>query len=192
MAGKGGGGAWKVAYADFVTAMMAFFLVMWIVGQDQQVRRSVSDYFSDPMGAPSSDSPKKPSRTGALADYMSTGFVPLEEKVAMGSGRRAHSQLQNASPATKLVNDWISNNEDVSKYWKKQAQDHRESARWNKEVRSDKKTIEDVAIRKLTIQMREEFERDIPQKADGVYRELLRKVLGNVNWTELAQDMMER
>jgi Membrane MotB of proton-channel complex MotA/MotB len=30
------GGAWKVAYADFVTAMMAFFLVMWIVGQSRQ------------------------------------------------------------------------------------------------------------------------------------------------------------
>jgi chemotaxis protein MotB len=34
MAG-GGGGAWKVAYADFVTAMMAFFLVMWIVAREQ-------------------------------------------------------------------------------------------------------------------------------------------------------------
>ena len=48
MAGKHHGGAWKVAYADFVTAMMAFFLVMWICGQDQKVRRSVSDYFSEP------------------------------------------------------------------------------------------------------------------------------------------------
>ena len=38
MAGKGGG-AWKVAYADFVTAMMAFFLVMWIVGQDKPVKQ---------------------------------------------------------------------------------------------------------------------------------------------------------
>ena len=36
MAGKGGG-AWKVAYADFVTAMMAFFLVMWITAQSKQV-----------------------------------------------------------------------------------------------------------------------------------------------------------
>jgi flagellar motor protein MotB len=37
MAG-GGGGAWKVAYADFVTAMMAFFMVMWLVSQDQKVK----------------------------------------------------------------------------------------------------------------------------------------------------------
>ena len=49
MAGKGGG-AWKVAYADFVTAMMAFFLVMWIVGQDKPVKQAVAQYFEDPLG----------------------------------------------------------------------------------------------------------------------------------------------
>jgi len=43
------GGAWKVAYADFVTAMMAFFLVMWIVGQSQDMRKSVASYFRDPV-----------------------------------------------------------------------------------------------------------------------------------------------
>jgi chemotaxis protein MotB len=42
------GGAWKVAYADFVTAMMAFFLVMWIVGQSAQVRAAVAGYFRHP------------------------------------------------------------------------------------------------------------------------------------------------
>jgi chemotaxis protein MotB len=42
------GGAWKVAYADFVTAMMAFFLVMWLVGQSPQVRQAVAHYFRDP------------------------------------------------------------------------------------------------------------------------------------------------
>ena len=42
------GGAWKVAYADFVTAMMAFFLVMWLVGQGPQVRNAVAAYFRDP------------------------------------------------------------------------------------------------------------------------------------------------
>ena len=42
------GGAWKVAFADFMTALMAFFLVMWIVGQDQTVRTAVASYFRDP------------------------------------------------------------------------------------------------------------------------------------------------
>ncbi len=48
--GHGGhhGGAWKVAYADFVTAMMALFIVLWIVGQSDAVKQAVSAYFKDP------------------------------------------------------------------------------------------------------------------------------------------------
>jgi chemotaxis protein MotB len=50
--GHGGhhGGAWKVAYADFVTAMMALFIVLWIVGQSKTVRDAVAAYFKDPSG----------------------------------------------------------------------------------------------------------------------------------------------
>ena len=42
------GGAWKVAYADFVTAMMAFFLVMWLAAQDSRIRTAVAGYFQEP------------------------------------------------------------------------------------------------------------------------------------------------
>jgi chemotaxis protein MotB len=42
------GGAWKVAYADFVTAMMAFFMVMWLVGQSKSVKEGIGGYFRDP------------------------------------------------------------------------------------------------------------------------------------------------
>lgn len=52
---KGGhahhGGAWKVAYADFVTAMMAFFLVMWLLGTDEETKSSIADYFNNPASA---------------------------------------------------------------------------------------------------------------------------------------------
>jgi chemotaxis protein MotB len=44
------GGSWKVAYADFVTAMMAFFLVMWIMSMDQGVKDLVQGYFQNPVG----------------------------------------------------------------------------------------------------------------------------------------------
>lgn len=44
------GGAWKVAYADFVTAMMALFIVLWILGQDKEVIENVAGYFRDPLG----------------------------------------------------------------------------------------------------------------------------------------------
>ncbi|CAM2826987.1 flagellar motor protein MotB [Rariglobus hedericola] len=50
MAGKGG--AWKVAYADFVTAMMALFMVLWISSQDQKILVATSRYFQNPFNSP--------------------------------------------------------------------------------------------------------------------------------------------
>jgi chemotaxis protein MotB len=44
------GGAWKVAYADFVTALMALFIVLWLLNQSQAVRKAVAGYFNDPKG----------------------------------------------------------------------------------------------------------------------------------------------
>ena len=137
MAGKGGG-AWKVAYADFVTAMMAFFLVMWICGQDQKVRRSVSDYFSDPMGSPEdSGSSKKPAATGSPYESINSGSVPLEERVAMGQGRRSFGQKRKNSPATKLVADYLQEDNATFSYWQKQAANQRESALWSKGVKEN-------------------------------------------------------
>jgi chemotaxis protein MotB len=50
--GHGGhhGGAWKVAYADFVTAMMSLFIVLWLMNTSQKVRQAVAGYFNDPRG----------------------------------------------------------------------------------------------------------------------------------------------
>lgn len=44
------GGSWKVAYADFVTAMMAFFMVLWIMGLSDDNKASIQGYFNDPAG----------------------------------------------------------------------------------------------------------------------------------------------
>jgi chemotaxis protein MotB len=51
--GHGGhhGGAWKVAYADFVTAMMALFIVLWLLSSSKKVQEAVGGYFRDPMGS---------------------------------------------------------------------------------------------------------------------------------------------
>jgi chemotaxis protein MotB len=80
MAGKGGG-AWKVAYADFVTAMMAFFLVMWITSQNDEVKKAIGGYFQDPWGnsgeptSPSLHTPVGVSGEAPFADIPS-GIMP--------------------------------------------------------------------------------------------------------------------
>jgi chemotaxis protein MotB len=52
-AGHGGhhGGAWKVAYADFVTAMMALFIVLWLLSSSEKIKEAVGGYFRDPNGS---------------------------------------------------------------------------------------------------------------------------------------------
>ncbi len=74
------GGAWKVAYADFVTAMMAFFLVMWIVAQSDNVKQAVSAYFNDPVGF------KKTLQAAALngtgPSILKNGVLPTNRKQA--------------------------------------------------------------------------------------------------------------
>ncbi len=50
--GHGGhhGGAWKVAYADFVTAMMALFIVLWLLNTSEDTQKTIGGYFLDPLG----------------------------------------------------------------------------------------------------------------------------------------------
>src|ERR1019366_6231417 len=71
--GHGGhhGGAWKVAYADFVTAMMALFIVLWLMGSSTKVKKAVSGYFNDPKG------------TGQLMGTLMTGTGPDQAMAKM-------------------------------------------------------------------------------------------------------------
>ncbi len=65
------GGAWKVAYADFVTAMMAFFLVMWLLGSDEETKAAVANYFNNPTSA-------------LRPDLQSKEAMPLGDKTGAG------------------------------------------------------------------------------------------------------------
>lgn len=54
------GGAWKVAYADFVTAMMALFIVLWLLNQSPKIQAAVGGYFRDPNGTAAKPATDKP------------------------------------------------------------------------------------------------------------------------------------
>ena len=86
--GHGGGhhgGAWKVAYADFVTAMMAFFLVMWLVGTTTKVEKgAIAEYFKNPS--------------------MQAGHSMVPSQ-SMGPGGQANSMVQMAEITTPTKGD---------------------------------------------------------------------------------------
>ena len=101
--GHGGhhGGAWKVAYADFVTAMMAFFLLLWLLGAtDEKQRRGIADYFaptlidtrskgisgSGLLGGESILSNNKTGPRAAAATIASVGVPPPVQATGPASG----------------------------------------------------------------------------------------------------------
>jgi chemotaxis protein MotB len=87
------GGAWKVAYADFVTAMMAFFLVMWLAAQDSRIREAVAGYFQEPGLLPHerSNSVMASGRGGidangvAVVDRKPTGMLEAEQRALLAA-----------------------------------------------------------------------------------------------------------
>jgi chemotaxis protein MotB len=91
------GGAWKVAYADFVTAMMALFIVLWLLNSSVQVRKAISSYFQDPSG------------TGSHSGSASTG---TGESVSVGLNdmEKLKDKLEQAmkkSPEFEKLKDYV-------------------------------------------------------------------------------------
>jgi chemotaxis protein MotB len=74
------GGAWKVAYADFVTAMMALFIVLWLLNSSIQVRKAVSAYFQDPSGT-GDHSGSAAAGTGEMLSVNKDNMTELKEKL---------------------------------------------------------------------------------------------------------------
>ncbi len=81
------GGSWKVAFADFMTAMMAFFLVMWICGLNQKIKESVAGYFQDPIG---------------FMQAVNSGKSPFKVPGAPGSGKKDQKSATNGGEKQRL------------------------------------------------------------------------------------------
>ena len=79
------GGAWKVAYADFVTALMALFIVLWMMNSGTKVKQSVQGYFRDPKGYTH--------RLGAGAGNTGEG-LPVDKKNVRGVQNQIESALR--------------------------------------------------------------------------------------------------
>src|SRR5215216_2365647 len=92
VAGGHHGGAWKVAYADFVTAMMSFFLVMWIVGQNQDVRKGIAGYFRDPAAYTGGKGVLPGARRGATGEQLEAA-----PNVESTTAKQAEASLQKAA-----------------------------------------------------------------------------------------------
>ncbi|MGA3182337.1 MAG: flagellar motor protein MotB [Verrucomicrobiota bacterium] len=111
MANKGHhGGAWKVAYADFVTAMMALFIVLWLSSQDQRIKEAVERAFRNPFSSITKDSTGLIPSTNTLALKSSTGNFDSASVVELNFLRRMNQDFMKS-----LQSDFQEQDEDTIK-----------------------------------------------------------------------------
>src|SRR5437660_503959 len=96
------GGAWKVAYADFVTAMMSLFIVLWLMNSSEQVKKAVAGYFNDPRGTANLMGTTM-SGTGAATEVKSEGLEALKAKLEQENGVRANQVTQVRGYADQML-----------------------------------------------------------------------------------------
>lgn len=84
ISGHGGhhGGAWKVAYADFVTAMMALFMVLWLLNSSQETQKAIGGYFTDPEGNGKMIGSDMAGAGGDAINLAAKDMEQLKEKIA--------------------------------------------------------------------------------------------------------------
>src|SRR5689334_18571922 len=87
------GGAWKVAYADFVTAMMALFLVLWLTSQDSRIKEAVERAFRNPFSAVNKESMGIIPNKDATASYKQQGNFDSVSAVEMETMRHITEDL---------------------------------------------------------------------------------------------------
>jgi len=96
------GGAWKVAYADFVTTMMALFIVLWIVGQSESVKQAIAAYFKNPGVFKEGQAPSVlPSGSGLLPGEIVEAPPPTKAEADEGDKIQEEKKLQEAAGRIK-------------------------------------------------------------------------------------------
>ena len=94
------GGAWKVAYADFVTAMMSLFIVLWLMNSSEKIKQAVAGYFNDPKGTGALMGTTM-SGTGETVSVASNDMLRLKEKLEQEI--RAKKDLEKLSKQIEIT-----------------------------------------------------------------------------------------
>src|SRR5271165_4006104 len=98
--GQHHGGAWKVAYADFVTAMMALFIVLWLLNTSEDTQKLIGGYFADPTGK-GKDAGTGMQGSGQTVNLKKDDMAKLKEKIQ--AALKAMPQLEAVKNQVRLT-----------------------------------------------------------------------------------------
>jgi chemotaxis protein MotB len=183
MAGKGGG-AWKVAYADFVTAMMAFFMVMWLIAQDQKAKEAVAKYFNDPSGFRPIGLSRDPSASGSIFQETNPGNTPDAE-------RALHQRDGTSEFETSVARDWVNANPERHARLLALAKDIKAQSQDAEPVRQKILSKEQHARVQLARRVRQELHTEISSVEQPTARQMLEVAESSVNWDLVANELLE-
>jgi chemotaxis protein MotB len=101
--GHGGhhGGAWKVAYADFVTAMMSLFIVLWLMNSSEKIKKAVAGYFNDPKGTSTLMGTTVSGTGETVTAAATTSMEQLKERIEQGI--KARKDLEKLSKQIEMT-----------------------------------------------------------------------------------------
>jgi flagellar motor protein MotB len=192
MAGKGGG-AWKVAYADFATAMMAFFLVMWLISQDQKIKESIAHYFQGPVGINVLGESSRQKESGGLFFSEVHGTVPNQTHRTAGRSIDLLRDFHKDENATMVVAEWLLEEPNHYQRWHQSAGKAIEEAKKLPTVQDGVSGVEDAARRLLARQMKDEMlaltKRSV---TDPVLLDLMETTMYQIDWEAIADECIER
>lgn len=183
MAGKGGG-AWKVAYADFVTAMMAFFMVMWLIAQDQKAKDAVAKYFNEPSGFKPIGLSHNPSASGSIFQETNAGNTPDAE-------RALHQRDGTSEFETSVARDWIKASPERHARLLVLAKEIKVHSQDAEPVRQKILTKEQHARVQLSRNIRQEWHTEISSVEQPTARQMLEVAESSVNWDLVAHELLE-
>ena len=175
---KGGhghhGGAWKIAYADFVTAMMAFFLLMWLLGSTTKGDlRGIADYFNTPLQVAMSGG----SGSGDSSSVLRGGGEDLTRTV--GQVKRGSDDAQRKTYTVKaMAADMQKVADEEAKLIKKRIE---QSLERNPRLRDVKNQVKmDVTADGLRIQIVDDKNRPMFDSGSTVVKPYMRELLGEI------------
>lgn len=176
------GGAWKIAYADFVTAMMAFFLLMWLLGSTSEGDlKGISEFFNTPMkvammgGSGAGDATSVIKGGGenlskSAGQQMRGGNPDKEISVADARKKVEKEDRKNLKELKAKIEDAISKSKDISKY-------------------KDQIKL-DITVEGLRIQITDEKNRPMFDSGSAIVKPYMKEIL--VKITELLNEVNYR
>lgn len=132
----------------------------------------------------------KPGKRGSTFDDLPKGPVPKEGGANTVRGSEVPTKPGELGHATALVLRWLNTDEKQRRRWRDEADTVHQIAAQSQEVLNGSATLREMKVRELKIRLQNEFTAKSPAKVSNVYQDLMMNAIQEVNWEEIAGELI--